>query len=217
MTDILAEAVRDMSFDDFEDLLADIENFDGETFNDEFNRNIFHEQQFVLDENYRLTIPSTQSGIVTVLEPAIETKEIVPEVKVKFLTPTEFQNQTIVNSIKIKKHYRCNSCNKDFVEKYLYFQHIHINHYSEKKYTCKKCGKRYVTVEELRTHKKNHGRNAKKFLCNDCPQGFDHLCDLRRHTRKHFKTRPFLCPNCPMGFLKLDHLKTHQKVHQRKR
>ncbi len=87
------------------------------------------------------------------------------------------ENQTIDNN------YKCNICNKTFVKKSYYKQHV-ISHM--KKFECNICKCKFSHHHHLNQHMITH-ENPNSHVCHICNKTFTFKFNLNTHSKKHIK------------------------------
>lgn len=116
----------------------------------------------------------------------------------------------------------CMECNKTFVKRNHYEQHIrkHLHTENPKPFTCEICGKSFQKHYMLKYHIDNHmaiqlaqsnDPNKLQYQCFLCKRFSLTFNSLQRHMRRHEKNA--LCFICGMAFNKMYLLEAHLKTH----
>lgn len=117
----------------------------------------------------------------------------------------------------------CEQCNKTFVQRNHYEQHMkkHLRRTEDpKQFTCEICGKSFQKNYMLKYHMDNHMAiqlaqsnepNKLQYQCYRCKRFSLTLNSLQRHMRRHEKNA--LCFICGMAFNKMYVLEAHLKTH----
>ena len=88
--------------------------------------------------------------------------------------------------------YKCNTCHKSFMDKYLYIGHI-STHDGKKLFACETCKKSFQYKNSLKVHQQScHGNDS--FSCAQCGMKFSYLKGLKDHINgKHKMEKKFFC------------------------
>lgn len=129
-----------------------------------------------------------------------------------------------------KRPYKCNICNKDFVNYRGLHDHVRHYHKSEEsnvttnidhlnservsKYICGQCDKTFKNKSSFLRHERYHLGNVLE-NCNICEQAF---YDLKGHEDVvHGGKKPFMCDICGKRWSQLTLLREHKRVHSDER
>ncbi|KAG7154620.1 zinc finger protein 91-like [Homarus americanus] len=105
--------------------------------------------------------------------------------------------------------YQCNLCEKSFVERYCYDDHM-ITHSSEKAFTCHICQKQFKRKRPLNDHLVRAHSDGQP-VCSYCRKTFPTQQELDLHKRKHRKEFP--CISCNHVYTSKEALTNHLMVH----
>ncbi|KAL7636529.1 UNVERIFIED_CONTAM: hypothetical protein RMT77_013304 [Armadillidium vulgare] len=128
--------------------------------------------------------------------------------------------QDTLNSLKSKTKIRntksfCNICNKSYISKSNYKNHMEKYHITANKntYKCSTCGHVFPFLATLVKHYKEHHPNQ-MFLCEICGRKFRNLINLKIHSALHNKRVTYQCHLCPnkyfLRYSYLSHIKSHE-------
>ncbi|XP_038673251.1 zinc finger and BTB domain-containing protein 24-like isoform X1 [Scyliorhinus canicula] len=109
------------------------------------------------------------------------------------------------------KQFRCDVCNKGFVNSTKLLRHQMI-HTGEKPFRCDVCEKSFSQASNLRQHRRIH-TGERPFTCKVCDKSFSVSSTLRQHQHLHTGEKPFTCKMCDKSFSLLSYLRNHQRIH----
>lgn len=141
----------------------------------------------------------------------------------------------------VSKPYKCEECNRLFVEETEFEKHVHWHSYKKAdndKYNCTQCDKGFASKWGLYRHNKQHGTvhecqlcdfvgaTAKDlkmhgriehstepgFPCPVCGVRLKQKCSVTRHMRIHTGDKPFECQECPRKFKQSSELTKHMQI-----
>ncbi|CAL4060373.1 unnamed protein product [Meganyctiphanes norvegica] len=105
--------------------------------------------------------------------------------------------------------YQCNLCEKSFVEKHRYEDHL-ITHSTEKAFTCHICDKQFKRQRPLNDHlARAHSEQSK--ICSYCHKHFNSSQELEAHKQVHKRDYP--CNACGHVYTSKAALLNHLVVH----
>jgi len=112
------------------------------------------------------------------------------------------------------KPYKCNICDKSFLDKYYLGLHLK-GHTGEVLFQCKTCKSVFATKIEKNSHVEEKHKILRKYVCKLCKERFSENSGLKAHMRIHSNKKEFSCPfpNCERAFLTKGNLKSHFKTH----
>lgn len=109
--------------------------------------------------------------------------------------------------------YKCDMCNKIFIEFPEYKQHKK-QHFIEKR-RCNICNIVCQSVSKLQVHLNGH-LGLKPYQCLECSKKFTCKYQLKLHGRCHTDELRYKCKKCEKAFKHLGSLRSHNLVHQEK-
>ena len=105
--------------------------------------------------------------------------------------------------------YRCEHCDKLYLGRDKYEQHIRTKHMGLSAGQCDVCGKNFMSVDGYQNHMKVH-QDDFKCECTICGMRFVKDSTYRKHIRTHSTKRPFCCSlGCGKTFKYKHSLKRH--------
>nr|CAB3267921.1 zinc finger protein Xfin [Phallusia mammillata] len=111
----------------------------------------------------------------------------------------------------VKRRYNCKTCDKTFLQKKRYEDHIELHNQPSNKLL------KPVSTDPARikykTSKVKKDHDSKDFICSVCSKTFKSKFKLVRHAYIHLEVKPFKCDICGRGFARKDHLKVHYRLH----
>lgn len=107
---------------------------------------------------------------------------------------------------------KCHLCQKTFIDKGTYRDHVRYTHTDVYDAKCPICEKVYETPKRMRVHMIRHNKE-KRFKCSECPKLFMHKQELKVHMRVHTNERPYVCDICGMSFKAMRSLQKHHHSH----
>ncbi|KAI3386923.1 hypothetical protein SNEBB_004271 [Seison nebaliae] len=111
-----------------------------------------------------------------------------------------------IESVKLKKSYECDRCEKKFVSLSKWSRHRAIHHNK----ICEHCKHTFNSIKLLTKHlKKEHGRIVE---CKDCDKKFLSSTYLKSHQKQiHEKNSKFVCDKCQQKFSTRSGLTSHER------
>ncbi|CAO1322693.1 unnamed protein product [Diamesa tonsa] len=228
MTDLLSEAIGDISFDVLEDLIAnidpDINDLNG-SFIEDFLQGVYDEEQFVYNGEDQAVIPKTEPMVFDVsivkTEPtqAPEPKQISKkEKKLKerkkdklvtkkgtIIKSGPFPNRLpfIIPEMIIEIELPVESQSEIFMSSIII----------TKQYYCEPCDKTFQKSGPYIQHCNFH-HSEKSHRCIRCGKRYQTIEILKNHMKNHEeKAQTFLCTQCPKKFVHNVDLKRHKMKH----
>ena len=113
-----------------------------------------------------------------------------------------------------EKWYCCNVCNKQFYLKHSFTKHMNI-HTKEKVYTCDICNKTFTDSSSFRRHHNIHTKK-KVYTCTECDREFTIKCNLTAHMNIHTREKVFICQVCNKQYIDRSGLRYHLKTNHLK-
>ncbi|XP_072329471.1 uncharacterized protein [Scyliorhinus torazame] len=110
-----------------------------------------------------------------------------------------------------KKRFKCDVCEKRFVNSTMLLRH-QVIHTGEKPFRCDVCEKAFSQSSHLQSHQRIH-TGEKPFTCELCDKSFTQSSSLIEHKRLHAGEKPFRCDVCEKTFNRKANLQSHQRVH----
>ena len=112
----------------------------------------------------------------------------------------EYCRQTYKTSFTPPPRSMCDTCGKQFHEKYVF--EAHINVHSKKCYTCTypKCDLVYKSAAKYQRHLMRHCETQEPRTCSECDKSFEEKKCLDEHMKLHSEDLPEECPHCGKRF-----------------
>ncbi|KAL7990978.1 hypothetical protein Chor_014408, partial [Crotalus horridus] len=158
------------------------------------------------------------------------------------ITSDKNSYQNILIPFAGEKPYKCELCDKGFVQKCQLVFHSRMHHGEEKPYKCDACNLQFATSSNLKIHARGdltglmelfkmepegmilqgkhgfmclwHSLGEKPYICGICGKSFISSGELNKHFRSHTGERPFICELCGNSYTDIKNLKKHKlKVH----
>ncbi|XP_059056409.1 zinc finger protein ZFP2-like isoform X1 [Achroia grisella] len=96
---------------------------------------------------------------------------------------------------------QCQACDKTFMGRSGYSQHIKIHHLMEQSYKCTQCDKTYVHFASLKEHEKSVHEGIKPYKCDVCLKKYTRRITWMQHIRIHTNDRRHICKICGQAFV----------------
>ncbi|XP_037945056.1 telomere zinc finger-associated protein-like [Teleopsis dalmanni] len=120
------------------------------------------------------------------------------------------------NASKSFTSHKCPYCEKRFMARNNFKQHLRIVHTNFKRHVCQLCDKQFATLDHLRKHVLSQHQNERKHICHVCAKSFTQLCHLKQHLTIHTVGKTIKCSLCEVTFWKKIDLQRHiVKKHNR--
>lgn len=136
------------------------------------------------------------------------------------LCDVSYPKELLLKNHKLTAHgaatFSCNLCNKIFISKNDYIQHMLLHSGENSSTKCEECGKTYASVSNYIRHKASHQEKI-KYVCTICDKSFVSHSHLKLHLPTHMRKSPYNCQclKCKMYFpprLIAKHLEKHVNI-----
>lgn len=136
-----------------------------------------------------------------------------------FRRNTGLRRHRLVHTCSVDKHFKCQNCEKSFVDKSSLKSHEKTQHKTWT-FACHFCPKRFKALSVMRVHAKIHTR-AKTHACSKCTLKFGTPLELKMHNRNHWKEEQKenvtleenQCKVCGDKFTHKSSLCAHERTH----